>query len=447
MRRFKIEQSDSNITAHTGLSLIGLALNRHTDLTEELDFGLPLRHGIEHSDIIKSYLGILCLGKTDFEAIREFGESNFFKTALDIARVPSVERLRQRMDESAEAYLPIVMKASMDFLKNVGATITPLAMGHVALDADVTPFDNSRTKKEGVSMTYKMHDGYAPMASYIGQEGYCLDFELREGKQHCQKDTPAVLKRVLKQAITLTTSPILLRLDSGNDALENIDVVLAHNECHPNEVAVDFIIKWNPRKKDPQYWLSEAEKQVQWRFPRAGKRVSLFSVEIKRSWRGYDYTLTRVMQVTERTIDKYGQHLVIPEVDVEGWWASLACTEQEVIDLYKDHGTSEQYHSEFKTDMDIERLPSGEFATNALVLACSVLSYTILRWIGQTGLTGEDAPLRHKAKRRRIKTVMQELIYLTARITEQGRRLTIQFGSNCRAFIIFQSLYRRLVYG
>jgi hypothetical protein len=33
----------------------------------------------------------------------------------------------------------------------------------------------------------------------------------------------------------------------------------------------------------------------------------------------------------------------------------------------------EQFHSEFKTDLDIARLPSGKFATNALVQASSVL--------------------------------------------------------------------------
>jgi hypothetical protein len=72
------------------------------------------------------------------------------------------------------------------------------------LDCDVTPFDNSRTKKEGVSRTYKGVDGYAPMAAYVGQEGYCLELELREGSQHCQKGTPAFLQRVLGRARTLT---------------------------------------------------------------------------------------------------------------------------------------------------------------------------------------------------------------------------------------------------
>lgn len=33
-------------------------------------------------------------------------------------------------------------------------------------------FDNSGTKKEGVSRTYKGTDGYAPIFAYMGQEGY-----------------------------------------------------------------------------------------------------------------------------------------------------------------------------------------------------------------------------------------------------------------------------------
>ena len=30
---------------------------------------------------------------------------------------------------------------------------------------------------------------------------------------------------------------------------------------------------------------------------------------------------------------------------------------KDVIDLYKHHGTHEQFHSEIKTDLDLERLP------------------------------------------------------------------------------------------
>ena len=46
----------------------------------------------------------------------------------------------------------------------------------------------------------------------------------------------------------------------------------------------------------------------------------------------------------------------------------------------------------------------------------------ISRLLGQRGLLGPDAPVRHAAKRRRIKTVMLELIYRARRPIEHGRQ-------------------------
>ena len=116
---------------------------------------------------------------------------------------------------------------------------------------------------------------------------------------------------------------------------------------------------------------------------RGGKRTAIFSESVTRTWQGHDYQARRVIRLSERTVDKHGQALLIPDIELEGWWTSLDIAETLVIKLYADHGTSEQFHSEFKTDLDIEQLPSGKFATNALVLAISALVYNILRWIGQ----------------------------------------------------------------
>ena len=65
-----------------------------------------------------------------------------------------------------------------------------------------------------------------------------------------------------------------------------------------------------------------------------------------------------MIRVTERTIDKGGQRLLVPDIEVEGWWTNLSLPEEKVIRLYRDHATSEQFHSEFKTDLDLERLLS-----------------------------------------------------------------------------------------
>ena len=156
----------------------------------------------------------------------------------------------------------------------------------------------------------------------------------------------------------------------------------------------------------------------------------------------------RVFRV--RSIDKHGFSLLVPEIKVEGWWTSLgeiACADEKIIALYCEHATSEQFHSEFKTDLDIERLPSGKFATNDLVMARAVLAYNILRWIGLEGLLRDDAPVRHKAKRRRLKTVIQELMYVAARVVTSGRQLALKFSKTCPAFSSFAAVYGRLAPG
>ena len=150
------------------------------------------------------------------------------------------------------------------------------------------------------------------------------------------------------------------------------------------------------------------------------------------------------MRVTERTMDRDGQMLLVPDVTLEGWWTNLVLPEERVIRLYEEHGTSEQFHSEIKTDLDMERLPSGKFATNALVLTCAGMVYNMLRIIGQFGLLGDTSPVRHPAKRRRIRTVIQELMTVAGRLLRTGRRLILRFGRHCPAYEAFRDVHVRL---
>jgi hypothetical protein len=450
MRSFEIVRSTTDtLTSHSGLALVGRALAR-TRLGKDLG-AIPLRHGIAHADCVKSYIGLLCTGKSDFDAIENKRRDEFFQTALGIAKAPSAPSLRQRFDEHADAMIPHVDAASIAFIGNIGAPVTPIVLTYgtslnrmklrlVPLDMDVFPMDNSGTKKEGVSYTYKGFNGYAPIAVYLGQEGWCLACELRPGSQHGQNEFVHVLERVVPRARRLTKHRLLSRLDSGHDSAEN-------RAWHAKE-DVDFIIKWNPRKQDLEAWLKRAEEMVvDWTVPREGKRVGIFSQTVEETFDGETREFRRVISVTERTIDKHGARLLVPQITIEGWWTSLGecvCPDRKIIALYCDHATSEQFHSEFKTDLDIERLPSGKFATNDLVMACAVLAYNILRWIGLEGLTGKHAPIRHAAKRRRLKTVIQELMYVAARIVESGRRLALKFSCHCPAFPSFAAVYAKL---
>ena len=317
-------------------------------------------------------------------------DPDYYKYALGISyAIPSAETLRQRFDMIGDSLRKDIQQANVDMLREMHIEPTALDNGFVPVDIDVTPFDNSKSNKEGVSRTYKGFDGYAPIMAYIGTEGYLVNLELRIGKQHCQKETPDFLRETIELCRQLTEKPLLIRLDSGNDASENIGIFMEESYKYNN---VSFIIKRNPRQESKEEWLESVRECCQnIQHPRDGK-----TVYIGQTFRNVTYSLSdneektvgirTIYEITERTIDRYGQYFIVPDIELGTYWTNSSLPDDTVIDLYHAHGESEQYHSEIKTDMDVERLPSGKFESNKLVLELTMIAYNILRIIGQESL-------------------------------------------------------------
>lgn len=441
--RFTIADGTERLSSHAGLALIGALLD-DTQLKDRLlQVTLPScqEPEISHSDVACSMIGLLCLGKSDFAAIEPFRQDPFFAQSVGLETCPSSVTLRQRLDMVGSAFDAIVKEESAALLCQRAPKLRPVATSageFVPVDCDVSPFDNSKTQKEGVSKTYKGYDGYAPMFAYIGQEGYQVNVELREGKQHCQVGTPKFLRESLSYASQITGQKLFVRLDAGNDSQDNI------KECLTAKV--DWIIKRNLRKESPETWLALAKQVGTSCHPRKGKAV----------WRGETFrempeleTRVRIVfQVTERTVTATGQLLLVPEVEVETYWTSLPCPPKEVIALYHDHGTSEQFHSEIKSDMDLERLPSGFFDTNAVILLLGMMAYNLLRLCGQESLQEADGgteprPVyRREAERRRLRTVMQDLMYLACRVITHARTWKLSFGRYSPWKAVWTRLYQ-----
>jgi hypothetical protein len=443
--RFTIEQSDQEFyTSQSGVALVGLAVNRYTTLASRLAKAAPSQ-GIAAADVLRSYLGLLCQGKSDFEAIRPFFEDDeFFAAALGVKNVPSPETLRQRLDRIAHPAQWIVNFCTVELLKKAKATLSKLPSGRMPLDLDVFTQDNSNTQKEGVSWTYRKFHGFAPIAAWLGLEGWCLEIEQRPGSQHAQQGFVPFLLRAIDKSRQLTDVPLLVRLDSAHDAIMTL-VTLASEQ-------VDFIVKWNPRGTDVPARASEVFAHGKMIKQDKKGRVAIMTETVERSYKDEDgqektIKVRRVLRATERYFEKDGTPLLVPDVEIEGWWTNLRVAKDQVIELYKGHALCEQYHSELKSDMDLERLPSGKFATNALVMCCAGLAYNILRAVGQVGLmTGKQ---RRRAKqRRRLKTVMQDLIYFAGRFIRHAHTLTLRFSRHAHdQYDAFSRTYERFAYG
>lgn len=178
----------------------------------------------------------------------------------------------------------------------------------------------------------------------------------------------------------MTDKPLLFRMDSGNDALENMLLL------HWNDPQIKFLIKHNFRREN-RY------------------------------------------EITERTMTADGQMLFMTDTEINMYWTSLGVSDEEIIELYHNHAVCEQYHSEIKTDMGIERLPSGKFETNALILKLTMIAYNIFRIIGTESMKKNDMPVRHSTiKRRRIRTIIDNLILIAGHLTVHARKLRLALG-------------------
>ncbi len=423
-----IEFTNERIIPAGGLAVVGALLGK-CDFIKKINRMdvTPNRsqHQIKNGDILLTYIGMLCMGKPYFEAVHEMDDDkDFYKAALGITRaIPSEETLRQRMDDIGDSLRDSILQENVSLLQANKIQPSALPNGLVPVDIDVTPMDNSKSKKEGVSRTYKGFDGYAPIMAYIGTEGYAINFELREGKQHCQKGTVEFLRETIKLCKKLTDKPLLIRLDSGNDSIDNVSVLMDEG-CY-------FIIKRNLRRESIDGWYEMAKKHCRnVTTPREGKTVYIGS-----DWKdahskqfNQDFTLRAGYEITERTIDKYGQFLLEADVEADTWWTNLGDPDKEIIALYHAHGECEQYHSEIKTDMDMERLPSGKFNTNALILELGLIAYNILRMIGQGTIGGRAPRQKREVKRRRIRTVIGNLIMMASHVKMHARQLIIGLG-------------------
>jgi hypothetical protein len=444
--QFIITETDEVLISNGGLAMIG-ALLQGTSLQAQMaaiqldDRPQP---EVPHGDVVSAMLGLLCLGKSDYADIEAFRGAPFFGLALGLRLVPSEETLRQRLDQLATHAQTVLRNVSVELLRQHARPLTPCYGAWLPLDIDVSPFDNSGTKKEGVSYTYKGHDGYAPIFGYLGLEGYLIDCELRIGSQHCQQGTPEFLDRCLTRAAAVLSTKraaarkLLVRLDAGNDAEENVKVCRRHK--------ADWIIKRNLRHESPEDWLEKAKAYGEWEIPRKGKVI--YRGE---TWREQGSKLQRVVfEVVHRTIDREGQRLLVPQIDVATWWTSLKLPAQTVIALYHAHGTSEQFHSEIKTDLDLERLPSGKFATNALMLLLGMVAYNLLRLCGQESLrvqrrlpAEQRAPLEKPVFRRRLGSVIRDLMYLAAKLVRHSNRWQLVLWQNSLWRATWRELYQR----
>jgi hypothetical protein len=440
-----LQQTHDAINAHGGLNLIGKLIAKFCPLDRlfaperrQRSDAFPL------SDALKTQLGLIAMGRCQYEDIESFrpaadatdaipGQESFAQS-LGTAYVPSESAMRSAMKTLADAHGHSIAKlseCSLNILKaRPIARCTHDGWAYVPCDVDVTCFDNDGSHRENVGRTYHGYDGYAPIIAYIGAQGFVLDHEMRPGSQHCQKGTPEFLQHMLERLAQIKLKDeVLIRMDSGNDSADTLAVLRAS----PHR----FLIKRNQRQENPVKWLSIAMAMgPPDETPRPGKEVWQGSVGHLRPGgeSSEQEPLNVIYRVTRRSIDKRGQALLIDEIEVETYWTNLWQEAADVVALYHAHGTSEQFHSELKTDMNLERFASHSYAVNSLQLQLGTLAYNLMRVVEELAREERDEwPTRIKdVQRRRVGSVMADLILVAGKIVRHAGKTVMKLASQWR---------------
>jgi hypothetical protein len=390
-------------------------------------------------EIITELIGMLVQGETDYQAINCFRHNVFFKESLGLSTVYSADTVRLYLDALAKD-APFIMEqlqaCSNRLLKKADmGTIKVGRRDYIPVDIDTTAMDNSGTKKEKIGYTYRGFVGYHPLFAYIGREGYMLSGELRPGSQHCQNGTPEFIKRINADLDGIVPGKnVLFRLDAGNDSLETIRALFERKNRF-------LIIKRNIRQESPEWWLEQAKTHGKQEVLRKGKIRYTGTMNIDTAVTQVFPQIRVVFEVIERTIDRNGAVELFPKIEVNTWWTNLKIRAEAAIELYHAHGTSEQFHSELKTDLGLERFPSGKYAVNQIVLSAAMAAFNILRFIGQSAL--EQAcysPYQSKSSRKRIGKVIRDLIQIACKIVKHAGELIVRVCEDHPWFLMFHRL-------
>jgi hypothetical protein len=306
---------------------------------------------------------------------------------------------------------------------------------YIPLDIDVSPFDNGQTKKEGDPGPIRAVTGLRLFSPIWATQGMRSPPPCAKGNNIAKKRRPNFSKSVSPAQRIRPDARFLVRLDSGNDSTDNLDI--------GGERAADFLIQRNLRREKPEDWLARAKKEGAAAKEREGKTVYQGACQLSPR-AGHD-PVRVVYQVVERTITARGPVLLLPDVDVEvaTYWTSLQEDPADILPWDPDHGTMEQYQSEYKTDRNWERLPSAKFATNALILQIAMLVFNILRILGQATPHDAAVPLRAVRQRRRLRTVIQTLIICAAKFVSHARQHWVRYAPHNPWGIVLGHLYAR----
>lgn len=411
---FKLAMTNDTLTAHAGLALFGEYCHAH-QLTQLFDCELPRPGsgaGYQPSQFILPLLLLLHGGGRTLEDLRELRRDAGLRELLQLAEMPSAD-------------------ATGDWLRRVGAVdglrglaavnrlLVARALGAAeradyTLDIDATQIV---AEKRDAARTYKGERGYMPIVGHLAENDLVIGDEFRAGNdspgarnlefiEHCAAQMPAG-RRIAR-----------LRADSATYQAK------VFNWCAENGVSfaigadLDYAVKtlirqipatdWRPYQDG---WITETEHQM------SGTKREFRLIVIRRP-------VQRELFDGESEAARYK---VIASNRQE--------TAEETVAWYNQRGEhSENRIKELKLGFQMEYLPCGQEAANAMYFRIGVLAYNLFVMFKQQTLPPSW-------RRQQIQTIRWRLYQVAGKVVDHAGAVFLKIRRTC--LTLFEEVRRR----
>lgn len=281
------------------------------------------------------------------------------------------------------------------------------------LDIDATEI---KSEKEGAKYTYKGSKGYMPMVGTIDKLGMVVYGEFREGNE-----SPASRNLEFIEECTKVVPEIkIIRADRASYQGKIINWCNKTGRYFVIKARMDEAIRKTIRGIGEVSYIPYKDGEIAWTVHSMNNTEESFTIVIMRR---------KKKKEGEKQLSLFGKEeevyyeVIATNLDVEELGPEY------IYEFYNQRGeASENRIKELKNDFGMEKMPSGNFDSNAIYFELGIIAYNLFK-------SFQEEALPEEFKRHRVITIRWKLFNIAGKIVYHARTLFLKIN------VIYKELF------
>ena len=415
---FKLERTPERITAKSGLALYA---EFFTALGVEalIDQHMPKPgsgRGFKAASYIKPLSLMLYGGGESIEEVREIREEAL-RELIGLKEVPSSSAIGDWLKRMGQ-------RGGMEGLEKVNQEVARKVLRKEDRQSYTLIVDPSliESQKREAQMTYVGCKGYRPVIATLKENGVVIAYEFKEGNDYGGR--VEILRKAFRQMPKGKKIREVL-LDAEYYSHEVLDYLEGQEVGWVVGADKDASVKESIRALSEEEWAPlktpegiSTDREVAERVHSLNKGRRAFRLIVVR-WKEPQGNLFH---------DLYNYPCLATNL--------LRESAQEVVWRYNGRAQIENHLKEIKGGFGMDRLPSGDFAANAVHFGIGILTYNL--FMGQKLLT-----LPESWHTKTIKSIRWLLVEVGGKLINHGRRVILKIAVSLDKYRLFLEIRRR----